>query len=300
MRILVTGAAGFVGRHLLAELTGAGHIALGADRAQAPGVEHICEIGDAAAVRSLVARTRPDALIHLAGIAFVPAGWTDPQGMIHINVNGTINVLEAVRREMPSSRVLAISSSHIYGARPRPSAIIESDPAEPDSIYAVSKAAADQVTLLYHQRHGMACMTARPGNHIGRGQSPDFVVPSFARQLRLIADGLAPARMLVGNLESRRSFTDVRDVVRAYRLLVEKGVSGRSYNIDSGRLESIGQILETLCNCAGVKPEIVVDPARYRPTDHQPMLDCSRLKTDTGWEPAIRLEESLRDIYDSL
>jgi GDP-D-mannose dehydratase len=232
---------------------------------------------DADLERSLVRDARPDACLHMAGIAYVPRGWTEPDLVFSVNVEGTIRVLEALRRLAPAARTLVISSAQVYGNTPRGRPLTEDDALEPDNLYGVSKVAADLMALLYARRYGMAVMTARPCNHIGPGQSTDFVVPAFAAQLKAIAAGRREPVMRVGNLESLREFADVRDVARAYRLLLEGGVGGRAYNIATGKLVKIGDLLERLCQVAGVRPAIEVEPKFYRPTDAQPALDTARI-----------------------
>jgi GDP-4-dehydro-6-deoxy-D-mannose reductase len=169
----------------------------------------------------------------------------------------------------------------------------------PENPYAVSKVAADLTTLLYARRYNVPFMTARPANHIGPKQSTDFVVPAFASQVAAIAAGKRDPLMKVGNLESDREFTDVRDVCLAYRLILEKGTPGRAYNIATGRFVKIRFILEELCRQAGVTPKLETDPALFRPTDSQARLDTTRLRTETGWQPRFTLEQTLKDILAS-
>jgi len=306
MRVLVTGASGFVGRHAVRECISHGHSAIAmiapGQPADIPGVEatESADLSDTAALASLIERHHPDACLHLAGIAFVPVGWSRPQDTFRVNTIGTINLLEAFRAYHPACRVLAVTSSQIYGQQPRGHLIREDDPPAPDSIYAVSKWAQDDTARLYARRYHLPVMTARPCNHIGPGQSEDFVVTAFARQLIEISTGARPPVMQVGNLASEREFTDVRDTVRAYRLLLEKGTPGQAYNVASSRLTTIQALFDQLCLIAGVHPRIEVDPARYRPTDTQPLLDCSRILGETGWKPEIPVETTLRDVIADL
>ncbi len=300
MRVLVTGARGFVGSHILRDFTAAGHevwslIHVTEQPCRTP-YERAADISDTAAVEAIVRELRPEACLHLAGIAFVPLGWTQPDLVFNVNVQGTINVLEALRRHAPSARMLAVSSSQIYGNQPTERPVREDDTPRPDSPYGVSKLAADLTTLLYARRYGLQTMTARPCNHIGPGQNPDFAVPSFARQVAAIAAGQAEPVMRVGNLDSLREFMDVRDVAAAYRLLLERGVPGRAYNVANGGCIRVGLLLETLCTLADIAPRIEVDPDKFRPTDAQPPLDASRLRADTGWHPAYTLEHTLADV----
>ena len=302
MRVLVTGSRGFVGRHVHDALTAAGHEMVGlilpAEGPVRGSHERVGDICDAVAMRSLVRELKPDACLHLAGIAFVPVAWSKPEFVFSVNVQGTLNVLEAFRAEAPAARLLIVSSSQVYGLADRGHPITEDMPMDPDSLYAVSKMAADLSSLLYVRRYGMAVMTARPCNHIGPGQSQDFAAPSFARQVASIAAGKAEPRMRVGNLECTREFTDVRDVASAYRLLLEKGQPGQAYNVGSGSLIRVGLLLEKLCALAGVQPTIEVDPARYRPTDVHPVLDITRLRQDTGWTSAYSLDQTLSDLLE--
>ncbi len=300
MRVLVTGSRGFVGRHVHDALTAAGHAMVGlilpAEGPARGSHERVGDICDAAAMRALVRELKPDACLHLAGIAFVPVAWSKPEFVFSVNVQGTLNMLEAFRAEAPAARLLIVSSSQIYGLADRGHPITEDMPMDPDSLYAVSKMSADLSSLLYARRYGMAVMTARPCNHIGPGQSLDFVAPSFARQVASIAAGMAEHRMRVGNLECTREFTDVRDVAKAYRLLLENGRAGQAYNVGSGSLIRVGLLLEKLCALACVQPTIEVDPERYRPTDVHPVLDITRLCQDTGWAASFSLEQTLSDL----
>ncbi len=300
MRVLITGVTGFVGRHLVTELAAHGHVACGFDLgkpSQSLALEsfHPGDILDADALRRTVSACQPDACVHLAGCAFVPAGQSAPIRMMDVNLMGTLRVLEAFREAGPAAKLLVVSTAHVYGSSPRPGVVVETDPLVPDSFYAAAKAGADTAARLYAAQYGMPILVARPFNHIGPGQSPLFVVASFAQQVKAIAHGAEPV-IRVGNLDSRRDFTDVRDVARAYRLLLERGRPGSAYNIASDRMARIGDILQSLCELAGIAPRIVRDEARYRPDQPAPVLDTSRLRADTGWAPAFTLDQTLRDV----
>jgi GDP-4-dehydro-6-deoxy-D-mannose reductase len=303
MRVLVTGAGGFAGGYVLAELSRSGHVPLALDSRPMPrdtvAVESAAaDILEPAALCDAMAQLRPEACIHLAGIAFVPVGWREPGRVLRVNTIGTVNVLDAVRHAAPACRVVVVTSSLIYGPRRSEEPLGEDAEPRPDSVYAVSKLAADQCALLYGTRYGLNVMTARPSNHIGPGQSLDFAVASFASQVAAIAAGRCEPSLRVGNLESEREFADVRDVARAYRMLSERGVAGRAYNVATSRFVRMGFILERLCRLGAVSPRIDVDPALYRPTDTMPRLDTSRILADAGWKPSFSLEQTLADILD--
>ncbi len=301
MRILVTGSSGFVGRYVIDELKAAGHEPVRADnrKAQEPSAEpeYVGDLRDPAFSKDIITREKPDGCIHLAGIAFVPMGWSDPSLVFSVNVQATLSLLEAFREIRPDARVLVVSSAEVYGREIRKEVLHEQDELRPENLYAVSKMAADLSALLYARQYDMSVMTARPQNHIGPGQSRRFVTTDFAHQLAEIAQGRREPLMRVGNLESERDFLDVRDVARAYRLLMEKGNAGHAYNIASGHTVPIRHILDRLMSCANVQPRIEVDTGRFRPTDRQPRLSTDRIHGDTGWEPRFSIEETLKEIY---
>jgi len=299
MKILVTGALGFAGQHLARELTTNGHEVIKHD-VQYEADCYYSDLRDKDSTGKLVRRIKPDACVHLGGIAYVPMGWTDPELVYSVNLMGTLNLLEAFRQEHPSARVLVVSSSLIYKEAQAGELLDENSYMYPPDIYAISKIAADLTGLGYAERYGLNVMTARPINHIGPGQSPSFVTSSFAMQLKQIAIGGQTGIIRVGNLESKRDFLDVRDVARAYRLLIEKGSAGEAYNIASGKLIKIGDVLDNLAEIAGVTPEIEVDEELYRPTDASPCMDIGKITAATGWKPEIPLNQTLNDLYESV
>ena len=299
MKVLVTGCNGFAGRHAAAALRAAGHEPCGGDLVQgACGASAYLEmdVRDLASITRALETFEPDAILHLGGIAFVPLGWTEPQQLFAVNTVGTLNILDAVRRRARPVRVLVVTSAEVYGSRPAPAPLAEDAPYRPDNIYGVAKAAADHAALLYGAHHRLDIMVARPSNHIGAGQSTAFVSSAFAVQLAGIAAG-APPVMRVGNLDQRRDFTDVRDVVRAYVRLLEAGQAGQAYNIASGRMIPVREILDTLCDLAGVRPRIEIDPALFRPTDDRPAYDTTRIRSQVGWQPEIPLRRTLETVY---
>jgi GDP-4-dehydro-6-deoxy-D-mannose reductase len=240
-------------------------------------------------------------VLHLAGQAFVPPSIADPLATLAVNATGTAHVLEAVRA-LPNAervRVVLVSSAEVYGKqRPERMPLDEAAPVRPENPYAASKAAAEIYGGVWARLYGLHVAIARPFNHIGPGQDPRFVVPSFAKQLAQIAAGGSPV-MAVGNLEAERDFLDVRDVADAYVALLERGRSGTIYNVCSGRAVSVNEVLRALITIAGVAVEIRQDPERMRPSD-VPLLvgDASRLRAETGWAPERSLQATLRDVYD--
>jgi GDP-4-dehydro-6-deoxy-D-mannose reductase len=301
MRVLVTGGAGFVGRHLIRELQGARHEAAALclpGESPPEGVEALRgDVTVASELGAAIERYGPDACVHLAGISSVPRSWEDPRRAFAVNLGGTLNLLEAARDLRPAMRVLVVSSAHVYGEGFGERTIDEEAPLRPSSPYAISKAAADLTSGAYAARFRLEVLTVRPTNHIGPGQSLDFVVPAMAAQLASIVSGRAEGPIRCGNLDSRRDFLDVRDVVRGYRLLLERGRAGRIYHVAGGPMVRIGDVFEGLCALAGVRPSTEVDRALWRPTDASPKLDASRMRTELGWVPEIPLERTLRDIW---
>lgn len=285
----------------MAELEANGHEPIGLSRLQdcpdPAANEVLADLCDTASLARAILETKPDGCIHLAGIAFVPVGWTQPRLVFDVNVGGSLNLLEMLRMHAPACRLVLVSSALVYGAARPDEPRDETAQLDPESLYAISKVAADLNALLYARHHGLAIMTARPCNHIGPGQSYEFMAASFAKQLADIAAGRHAPCMRVGNLDSVREFMDVRDVARAYRLLLERGRAAEAYNISAGMSVSVRRVLSELCRIAGVQPELAMDPTRFRPTDRQPMLRADKLRHDTGWAPRFTLEQTLADVY---
>ena len=239
MHVFVTGSSGFAGVHLARELLAHGHRVSGFNDVTAPPtaareVKHYSgDVRNATDVRTAVTEAAPDACVHLAALTSIAEGTSSPDDMLAVNVHGTLTLLNALRELCPAARVLVVSSSTVY--RPSEGAPVREDaPLEPLNLYAASKAAADLSALAYARAYRMNVMTVRPTNHTGPGQDARFVVPAFAQQLMAIKDGTSASPLKVGNLESRRILLDVRDVVRAYRLLLEHGRPGLAYNLSAG------------------------------------------------------------------
>ncbi|MGH9136843.1 MAG: GDP-mannose 4,6-dehydratase [Acidimicrobiales bacterium] len=296
MRALVTGASGFVGRHLTAHLEACGDEVVGLDRDHGPNGG--ADILDGEALRAELDAGRPDVVYHLAGWSDVGGSWTDPVGALRTNAEGTLNVLSACR-QVPVGRVFVVTSADVYGVVDEAELpITEEHPLRPVSPYAASKVAADFLALQAVLGHDMDVVRARSFNHLGPGQSDRFVAPAIALRIAENERG-DEEEVPVGNLTARRDFTDVRDVVRAYRLLVERGASGEVYNVCSGRAVAIQVLADQLLALARRPMRVVVDPARHRPVD-TPVLCGSyeRLRRATGWEPAVPLATTLGDLLE--
>ena len=277
MRALITGASGFAGRHLVAACEAAGDDVSVASRSE--GVDLL----DAGQARSAVAAARPDVVYHLAALAHVGDSWRDPSAYLSDNLALTLNVLEAVREEASGATVVAVASGEVYGP-PASLPVDESAGLRPQNPYAVSKASADLLAGFYADGHGLRVIRPRPFNHAGPGQEPTYAIASFARQASTGA-----RRIVIGNPGTRRDYTDVRDVVRAYRLLAERGEPG-VYNVCSGRTASAGELVAML------GAEYEVDPKLVRAHEVMEVRgDPSKLRAATGWEPEISLETTLAD-----
>jgi GDP-4-dehydro-6-deoxy-D-mannose reductase len=290
---LVTGASGFVGRHLVEHLQASGDEVLGSDRV-AGGID----IGDPAAVSALLQEARPEVVYHLAGWSDVGGSWDAPVETFRINAEGTLNVLQACA-DTGVERVLSVGSADVYGRVTEDELpLTESSPLRPVSPYAVSKVAADYLGLQAHLGRGLGVLRVRAFNHLGPGQTDRFVASAIAARIarnELDGNDIVP----IGNLSSRRDFTDVRDVVRAYRLLVERGEPGAVYNLCSGVDIEVRELADRLVAMATRPMHLHRDASLERPVDI-PVLrgDSTRLREATGWSPSIPLEETLVDLLD--
>ena len=287
VRVLVTGAAGFVGGHLLPVLAERGHDVVATD------VE--VDVSDGEAVASSVARAAPDAIVHLAAQSSVARSGQEPLLTYRVNFLGTRAVLEAAARAPRRPRVLLVGSGEQYGvAAPGAPPFDEGAALRPRSAYARTKACADLLGAA-HAARGLDVVRTRSFNHTGPGQADVFVASSFARQAVEIAAGRREPRMRVGNLDSVRDFLDVADVVDAYARLLEPSVPAGAYNVASGAGLRIGGLLEMILELADIDPEVTLDPARLRPTDHS-VGDSTRLREVTGWSARTPLREALRRV----
>jgi GDP-4-dehydro-6-deoxy-D-mannose reductase len=293
MRALVTGSRGFVGRHLVAHLRQSGDEVRGIDR------DH--DVTDATSMREIFDSFRPEVTFHLAALTHVGESWENASEFTRVNVVGTQRVLDAAYAAVPTSTTVVISSSEVYGVvRPEDQPLREDFRVAPANPYSSSKVEAERVAHEAGRKRRQRVIVARPFNHVGPGQSPTFVVPALVSRL-LEAREHGEDEILVGDLSSRRDFSDVRDVVRAYRLLALMGVPGEIYNVASGRDVAIRDIADQLVRQLAPNVELVVDPALLRPIEI-PVFRGSfdKLHQATGWSPLISLRASLEDIVDDL
>src|SRR5712691_7212792 len=336
MRVLITGITGFAGSHLaeyiLAEhpdvavfgtyrwrsrmenldtlmakgvldviegrySSGAGQ----ADQAHKGRVTLLhCELTDAGAVEKLIAATRPDRIFHLAAQSFVQSSFDEPAATMRINIESQLNILESIRRHDTKIRVHIAGSSEEYGlVHPDEVPMKETNPLRPLSPYAVSKVAQDKLAYQYFKSYGLHVVVTRGFNHTGPRRGPVFHESTFAKQIAEIEAGFHPPVIYHGDLTSKRDLSDVRDIVRAYWLALEKAEPGESYNVGSGRTHTIREMLDVLLACSKVKIRTEEDPARLRPSD-VPILwaDPTKFRAATGWEPKIPFEQTLRDVLD--
>lgn len=311
MRALITGISGFVGGHLTEHLIAQGDSVVGfsASGRWPRDLEHLS--GDArieqfdlvaaseADLVDLLKRKKPEAVYHLAAWSNPHKSVADPRGAWTLNLGGSLNLLEAVRASGLSPRVVLVGSGVSYG-NPGPEwiPVTENCPVRPNNPYAASKAAVDLLGIQHYLAHQTDVVMVRPFNHAGPRQSPTYVLAGWARQIALLEKGRGD-HLEVGNLEITRDFTDVRDVVRGYRMLAQGGDPGEIYNLGSGRGVWLASALEYLCSLARMPIEVHVDPARVRPVD-QPLLiaDAAKLQAAVGWTPRFSIEQTLADMLE--
>lgn len=311
-KVVITGITGFAGSHLAEYLVTQPHYEVIGTYNSESSLRHIASIKDkvqveqinmtdAQQVADFIARVKPDLIFHLAALAAASKSFENPAMTINANITMQVNLFEALRQlQMHDCRTLITSSAEVYGkvdAEDLP--IDEETPMRPMNPYAVSKIAQDYLGLQYYLSHGLPIIRVRPFNHIGPRQSPQFVVASFAKQIAEIEKGIKPPTMQVGNLQAKRDFTDVRDMIRAYELLIHNGKPGEVYNAGSGRSYAIEDVLHMLIASSTQKLEVQIDKSRVRPIDiPDAVCDNSRLVNLTNWKLTIPLEKSLHDTLD--
>jgi len=308
VRVLITGVSGFVGGHMVdllrAEAPQAEIVGLDSrpgNRARALAIEIVkADLQDPVSVRQALEQVRPDRLVHLAAQSSPQRSWEDPGGTLKTNLLGLLHLLEAARTLSLEPRLLVVGSAEEYGlVQPHETPLREDAPLRPASPYAVSKVAQGFLALQYALSLGLPIVRTRTFHHTGPRRGEQFAESSFARQLAEIEAGRRPPRVEVGNLDAVRDFTDVRDVVRAYWALLDRGAPGEVYNVCSGHGVKMADLLEELVALSGLEVEIRADPSRLRPLDVPVVVgDPSRLRAATGWHASIPLRQTLRDLLD--
>jgi len=312
MRALITGITGFAGSHLaeyiLAEQPGVEVFGTFRWRSRMDNVEHLdgrirlveADLRDYTSMHRALEISRPDVVFHLAAQSFVPSSWNAPSDTMVTNVTGQTNLFEAIRALKLDPVVQIACSSEQYGlVHPEETPIKETNPLRPLSPYAVSKVAQDYLGYQYFQSYGLKAVRTRGFNHTGPRRGQVFVTSNFCSQVAAIELGLQEPVIHVGNMEAIRDFTDVRDMVRAYWLAVTRATPGEVYNIATGRGIHIREMLELVLSFSRVEVRTEVDPTRLRPSDVEILIgDSSKFRADTGWEPRIPFEQTVRDLLD--
>lgn len=295
MRTLITGAGGFVGKHLKDELLANGYEVITMDiRGDA---DFVLDLMDAKLVQEHFSQNQYDSIVHLAGFSSVGRSWQMPKRTLELNAFPTLHMMDAIAESGPTTRLLIIGSAEQYGAIKTDKIYIdEAEPMHPKNPYAISKCTQESIALAIATSKKLDVVFTRSFNHIGTGQEKGFVISDFASAVATIMNGGEPI-MYVGNTQACRDFTDVRDVVRAYRLLLEKGKSGEQYNVGSGQIYSIQELLNMLIALSGKTIEVRQDPAKMRPVEIMKLGCCyDKLKRATGWMPQITMDQSLADV----
>jgi GDP-4-dehydro-6-deoxy-D-mannose reductase len=291
MKILLTGYSGFTGRHFQRQHS----CAPLADRAG-----KLIDLLDRDLVNSTIADIQPEAVVHLAAQTFVPDSFADPHGTMDVNVTGTLNLLMALEACGFKGRLLFVSSAEVYGLVP-PEALPLKETCQfrPRSPYAASKVAAEALVFQYSQTSQFEAIIARPFNQLGSGQQESFAISNFAKQAIQINLGRQPPKLKVGDIDVTRDFTDIRDTVRAYLLLLEHGQNGEAYNVCSGQERAIRSMLEKILAASKVEAEIVKDTARLRPSEQRRVAgDFEKLHSACGWRPEIEIDQTITDILE--
>lgn len=298
MRAIVTGAQGFVGKYLLRELSDNGYEIFPVSRRTTEGAIRV-SFDDEESLIKLISEVRPDCIFHLAAQSNVPLSWKEPAETFSANLIAAVRLLDAVRKSDIGCRILIVGSSDEYGKIGAVEGKInETHPLDPVTPYAISKKAQEEIALLYSKVYGMDIVAARAFNHSGAGQKTGFMITDFASGIVRIEKKQADS-LRVGDLTAKRDFTHVKDVVRAYRLLAERGRSGEVYNIGSGVSYSSREILDKLISKAGCKVKVVCDAARMRASD-TPNICCdnSKLRRETGWECEFSIDDIIDDVLE--
>lgn len=301
-KVFIFGVGGFVGNYLAKEFLDHGYAVCGSDIA-----EQVClpegvgytkgDLLNAKQVEEMILAEQPEIIVNLAAISSVGASWSIPQTTISVNVVGALNILEAARKCDNLPKVLFVGSSEEYEATDCP--VSEATPLNANNPYGISKMTQESFAALYRERYGLQVYCVRPFNHTGVGQRDSFVLPSFCKQAAQIERSGKPGTIKVGNLAAYRDFSDVKDIVRAYRMILESSDCTKVYNVGSGKAYSMQQMLEYIVSLCSVEVTVEVDPQRFRPVD-TPMVCCdhSAITRDLGWEPERSIFEVLKEMFE--
>lgn len=301
-KVLIFGVSGFVGGYLSREFIEHGYSVIGTDRMRSSGLPS--EVGffesdllETEKIESLVNRIQPDIIVNLAAISSVGASWSIPQTTMQVNVVGALNIMEAAKKSGKKPKILFVGSSEEYVISDFP--ISEDCPLNASNPYGISKVTQEQFAKLYRDQYGLKVYYVRPFNHTGVGQRDSFVLPSFCKQVAEIEKSGKPGTINVGNLTVKRDFSHVKDIVRAYRMIVESDHCEKIYNVGSGTAYSLEKMLQYVVGLSRQKIQIEVDTTRYRPTD-QPIICCDRhlIKEELGWEPQYTVFDALKEMFE--
>ncbi|MGC7870008.1 GDP-mannose 4,6-dehydratase [Desulfosporosinus sp. SYSU MS00001] len=302
-KVLIFGIGGFVGRYLAREFLDNGYSVCGSGIDKKEGLQEEvqyfeADLMDSDEVARLVAKVSPDIIINLAAISSVSASWGTPQTTISVNVIGGLNMLEAIRKCNLKAKVMFIGSSEEYEISDKP--ISEKTSLNANNPYGISKMAQEKFAEVYRERYGIKIYCVRPFNHTGTGQRDSFVLPSFCKQVAEIEKSGKPGVIKVGNLAAKRDFSNVKDVVRAYRMIVESDDCTKVFNVGSGKAYSLREILDYIVSLSSQQITVEVDPERFRPVDTSTICcDYSYIKAELGWEPEYSIFETLKELYYS-
>lgn len=302
-RVLIFGAGGFVGSYLCKEFLNNGYKVSGTDKGEGSALPsevdfYKTDLMQADEVKKLIGQIQPDIIVNLAAISSVGASWNMPQTTIAINVIGALNIMEAARKSEQKPRILFVGSSEEYVISENP--LDENTQLNANNPYGISKVTQEQLAKLYREQYGLKIYCVRPFNHTGIGQRDTFVLPSFCKQVAEIDKSGKDGKIQVGNLKVKRDFSHVKDVVRAYRMIVESDNCNQIYNVGSGNAYSLEDMLTYIIGLSDQNIEIEVDQNRIRPTD-QPVICCDRslIGKELGWEPQYNVYDALREMYES-
>ena len=302
-RVLIFGEGGFVGSYLCKEFLNNGYKVSGTDKGEGSALPsevdfYKTDLMQADEVKKLIGQIQPDIIVNLAAISSVGASWNMPQTTMAINVIGALNIMEAARKSEQKPRILFVGSSEEYVISENP--LDENTQLNANNPYGISKVTQEQLAKLYREQYGLKIYCVRPFNHTGIGQRDTFVLPSFCKQVAEIDKSGKDGKIQVGNLKVKRDFSHVKDVVRAYRMIVESDNCNQIYNVGSGNAYSLEDMLTYIIGLSDQNIEIEVDQNRIRPTD-QPVICCDRslIGKELGWEPQYNVYDALREMYES-